>query len=106
MTTQEMEQLLLEGKTKKEIIQETMINENDYKHKINFIMAKYNNTESDHSRLHYINQVEKLFFIANEMYYESEGIEKLNWKIKRNELGRIYSTFNALTSKEIEYNFK
>lgn len=96
MTKLEMEFLLIEGKSKKEIIDNYEVSEKEYRTKLDAVMKQYSELPSNQSRIHYINQIEKLFFVANEMYHSTDGLEKLNWNIKRNELGRVYSTYNAV----------
>lgn len=94
MTIEEMESLILAGKTKKEIQGE--LTNDQYINNLDKIMAKYN-VKSDVMNLEYIRKIEKLFFNAVEMHEESNGIEKFFWRRRVNELGSIYSTYKALT---------
>lgn len=94
MTIEEMEQLILAGKTKKEIQGE--LTNDQYINNLDKIMAKYN-IKSDVLNLDYIRKIEKLFFNAVEMHEETNGIEKFFWRRRVNELGSIYSTYKALT---------
>lgn len=94
MTIEEMEQLILAGKTKKEIQGE--LTNDQYINNLDKIMAKYN-VKSDVMNLEYIRKIEKLFFNAVEMHEESNGIEKFFWRRRVNELGSIYTTYKALT---------
>lgn len=94
MTINEMEQLILAGKSRKEIQGE--LTNDQYINNLDKIMAKYN-VKSDVMNLEYIRKIEKLFFNAVEMYEETNGIEKFFWRRRVNELGSIYSTYKALT---------
>lgn len=94
MTINEMEQLILAGKSRKEIQGE--LTNDQYINNLDKIMAKYN-VKSDVMNLEYIRKIEKLFFNAVEMHEESNGIEKFFWRRRVNELGSIYSTYKALT---------
>lgn len=94
MTIEEMESLILAGKTRKEIQGE--LSNDQYVNNLDKIMAKYN-VKSDVMNLEYIRKIEKLFFNAVEMHEESNGIEKFFWRRRVNELGSIYSTYKALT---------
>lgn len=94
MTIEEMESLILAGKTRKEIQGE--LSNDQYVNNLDKIMAKYN-VKSDVLNLEYIRKIEKLFFNAVEMHEESNGIEKFFWRRRVNELGSIYSTYKALT---------
>ncbi len=89
MTINEMEQLILAGKSRKEIQGE--LTNDQYTNNLDKIMAKYN-VKSDVMNLEYIRKIEKLFFNAVEMHEESNGIEKFFWRRRVNELGSIYST--------------
>lgn len=95
MTIEEMEQLILAGKTRKEIQGE--LSNDQYVNNLDKIMAKYN-VKSDVMNLEYIRKIEKLFFNAVEMHEETNGIEKFFWRRRVNELGSIYSTYKALTA--------
>jgi hypothetical protein len=94
MTINEMEQLILAGKSRKEIQGE--LTNDQYTNNLDKIMAKYN-VKSDVMNLEYIRKIEKLFFNAVEMHEETNGIEKFFWRRRVNELGSIYSTYKALT---------
>lgn len=94
MTIEEMESLILAGKTRKEIQGE--LSNDQYVNNLDKIMAKYN-VKSDVMNLEYIRKIEKLFFNAVEMHEETNGIEKFFWRRRVNELGSIYSTYKALT---------
>ena len=94
MTINEMEQLILAGKSRKEIQGE--LTNDQYTNNLDKIMAKYN-VKSDVINLEYIRKIEKLFFNAVEMHEETNGIEKFFWRRRVNELGSIYSTYKALT---------
>lgn len=94
MTIEEMESLILAGKTRKEIQGE--LSNDQYVNNLDKIMAKYN-VKSDVLNLEYIRKIEKLFFNAVEMHEETNGIEKFFWRRRVNELGSIYSTYKALT---------
>lgn len=94
MTINEMEQLILAGKSRKEIQGE--LTNDQYINNLDKIMAKYN-VKSDVMNLEYIRKIEKLFFNAVEMHEETNGIEKFFWRRRVNELGSIYSTYKALT---------
>ena len=94
MTINEMEQLILAGKSRKEIQGE--LTNDQYTNNLDKIMAKYS-VKSDILNLEYIRKIEKLFFNAVEMHEETNGIEKFFWRRRVNELGSIYSTYKALT---------
>jgi|SanBayMetagenome_1026888.scaffolds.fasta_scaffold183112_2 hypothetical protein len=94
MTINEMEQLILAGKSRKEIQGE--LTNDQYTNNLDKIMAKYN-VKSDVMNLEYIRKIEKLFFNAIDMHEETNGIEKFFWRRRVNELGSIYSTYKALT---------
>jgi len=89
-----MEQLILAGKSRKEIQGE--LTNDQYTNNLDKIMAKYN-VKSDVMNLEYIRKIEKLFFNAIDMHEETNGIEKFFWRRRVNELGSIYSTYKALT---------
>ena len=94
MTIEEMESLILAGKSRKEIQGE--LTNDQYTGNLAKIMAKYN-VKSDVMNLEYIRKIEKLFFNAVEMHEETNSIEKFFWRRRVNELGSIYSTYKALT---------
>lgn len=94
MTIEEMESLILAGKSRKEIQGE--LTNDQYTGNLAKIMAKYS-VKSDVLNLEYIRKIEKLFFNAVEMHEETNGIEKFFWRRRVNELGSIYSTYKALT---------
>ena len=94
MTLQEVEQLILAGKEKKEIQGE--LTDKQYNVYLQKIVAKVGGVQSNQVRINYIKDIEDLFFASVKMHEESNGIEKFFWRNRMNHLGSVYSTYTAL----------
>ena len=98
MTLDQLEQMLLNGRAKKDIQGE--LSDAEYNRMLYLILDKHKSRiRTDMDRITYISKVESLFFEVNNilMDFKCEFEERMFLKNQLNELGNILCTFQTLT---------
>ena len=98
MTLDQLEQMLLNGRAKKDIQGE--LSDGEYNRMLYLILDKHKSRiRTDMDRITYISKVESLFFEVNNilMDFKGEFEQRMFLKNQLNELGNILCTFQTLT---------